>query len=154
MKEYLFIIGEYEEANNIEKENFEQDLLTFYNIYEVGKEVPVQEHLNLLSDLLTVNEDDEGLYVQATYDNTKKIFNSIVERIGEEFEILKKSSSDQYLLNLNKMAQTVGMSNHKTILINGDDLNIYYLDAFAIYGSHPQVKYYIKKCFEYEREIV
>ena len=56
MKEYLFIIGEYEEVNNIEKEDFEQELLTFYNIYSVEKEVPVQEHLNLLSDLLTVGK--------------------------------------------------------------------------------------------------
>lgn len=154
MKEYLFIIGEYEEASNVEKEDFEQDLLAFYCIDEVGKEVPVQEHLNLLSDLLTVGEDDKGLYVQTTYEDTKKIFNSIVERIGEEFEILKKSSSDQYVLNLNKMAQVAGMCYHKTLIFDSVISEVYFLDEFALYGSDYETKYYIKKCFEYERGVI
>ena len=55
------------------------------------------------------------------------------------------------MLNLNKMAQVASMCYHKTLIFDSVISEFYFLDAFALYGSNNETKYYIKKCFEYER---
>lgn len=143
MKKYLFEINEFNDDYNIERVNGIE--------FNIGKEVPVREHLDLFEGLLTVGEDENGLYLQATYDDVKGIYQGIVSRIKEQQRILENSPTDQYVLNLNKMAQVAGMCFHKTLLFDSVINEFYFLDAFALYGSNYETKYYIKKCFEYER---
>lgn len=143
MKKYLFEVNEFNDDYNIERVNGIE--------FNIGKEVPVREHLDLFEGLLTVGEDEHGLYLQATYDDVKNIYQGIVSRIKEQQRILENSPTDQYVLNLNKMAQVAGMCFHKTLLFDSVISEFYFLDAFALYGSNYETKYYIKKCFEYER---
>ena len=86
MKKYLFEINEFNDDYNIERVNGIE--------FNIGKEVPVREHLDLFEGLLTVGEDENGLYLQATYDDVKNIYQGIVARIKEQQRILENSPSD------------------------------------------------------------